>query len=360
MKHFRRQNIFPPDGTDPLTGETLFYVFRRVCAAIHPRSSSWPPGVQVLSKFCGCPSELIVQDTAERDGFLEGENVELDLAEDAKHALLSLEQELKFAESDDEDKKGVVENADQSTTRDKAANEVSGDTLTGTALGAARAKAAAERKAREEKRREQIKARKKAKREQAKRERAARKKKREEEHASLVSLTEKKGQDQWRQIRSEVVAMGKLKAVGETLFQGKGMTEDEQKAVLHEYEREMKELDLLMAATDAEAQGRDRGGNLFAAAMESDVFSGGISEEALRATFDAIDEDGSGELDEEEISNLLVSLGHGADPTEVSELIELADEDGNGVIDFEEFKVMARELQRRRAKNKEMKKGKIK
>ena len=59
--------------------------------------------------------------------------------------------------------------------------------------------------------------------------------------------------------------------------------------------------------------------------------------ERLKAAFDNIDADGSGSIDESELTDLLVSLGK--DPTghEVQSMMQLADKDGNGTIEFDEF-----------------------
>jgi hypothetical protein len=214
-------------------------------------------------------------------------------------------------------------------------------------------RAAEERTAQEKAKRDTRRARKKARRAAAKRERegprlAEKKKKKHGVSSSGDVDDEVDATTQWQRQREEAVALEKLKAVGQSLFEGENMSEDQQQAILNAYEKEMAELDAMMEAEEAEMAGRDRGGQLFAAALDADVFSGGFSEETLRATFDAIDEDGSGELDEEEIANVMSSLGKGADPEEVKEMIELADEDGNGVIDFEEFKILMAELARRK------------
>ncbi|CAB9503753.1 Soluble pyridine nucleotide transhydrogenase [Seminavis robusta] len=62
--------------------------------------------------------------------------------------------------------------------------------------------------------------------------------------------------------------------------------------------------------------------------------------EELRETFDKLDDDGSGALDEEELRALFISVGRKPRKRTISNLIRLADLDGDGVIDWEEFKLI--------------------
>eukprot|EP00986_Skeletonema_menzelii_P005885 scaffold2204_cov150-Skeletonema_menzelii.AAC.2 len=65
-----------------------------------------------------------------------------------------------------------------------------------------------------------------------------------------------------------------------------------------------------------------------------------FSEEYLREKFDAIDEDGSGELDEDEMRALFASMGRTVSKRVIANIMRLSDEDGNGTIDFGEFKAI--------------------
>mmetsp|Transcript_21966 Transcript_21966/g.34445 ORF Transcript_21966/g.34445 Transcript_21966/m.34445 type:complete len:693 (+) Transcript_21966:48-2126(+) len=65
-----------------------------------------------------------------------------------------------------------------------------------------------------------------------------------------------------------------------------------------------------------------------------------FSEEYLRERFDSIDEDGSGELDEEEMRALFESMGRTVSKRIIANIMRLSDTDGNGTIDFEEFKAI--------------------
>jgi len=62
-----------------------------------------------------------------------------------------------------------------------------------------------------------------------------------------------------------------------------------------------------------------------------------FSEEFLREKFESIDEDGSGDLDEEEMRALFESMGRPVSKRVISNIMRLSDEDGNGTIDFGEF-----------------------
>lgn len=62
-----------------------------------------------------------------------------------------------------------------------------------------------------------------------------------------------------------------------------------------------------------------------------------FSEEFLREKFESIDEDGSGELDEQEMRALFSSMGRPVSKRVISNIMRLSDEDGNGTIDFGEF-----------------------
>lgn len=63
---------------------------------------------------------------------------------------------------------------------------------------------------------------------------------------------------------------------------------------------------------------------------------------AYRKAFNRFDEDGSGEIDFEELTNALQSLGERPSPEMVRNLIDVVDLDSSGQIDFEEFVVMMR------------------
>mmetsp|Transcript_12602 Transcript_12602/g.25113 ORF Transcript_12602/g.25113 Transcript_12602/m.25113 type:complete len:698 (-) Transcript_12602:111-2204(-) len=65
-----------------------------------------------------------------------------------------------------------------------------------------------------------------------------------------------------------------------------------------------------------------------------------FSEDYLREKFDSIDEDGSGELDEEEMRALFESMGRTVSKRVIFNIMRLSDTDGNGTIDFGEFKAI--------------------
>ena len=65
-----------------------------------------------------------------------------------------------------------------------------------------------------------------------------------------------------------------------------------------------------------------------------------FSEDYLREKFDSIDEDGSGELDEEEMGALFGAMGRTVSKRIIANIMRLSDTDGNGTIDFGEFKAI--------------------
>ena len=73
--------------------------------------------------------------------------------------------------------------------------------------------------------------------------------------------------------------------------------------------------------------------NILRSNTDGDIFDEGY----VRAKFDAIDTDGSGELDEEEMRALFESMGRSVSKRVISNIMRLSDLDGNGTIDFEEF-----------------------
>jgi len=62
-----------------------------------------------------------------------------------------------------------------------------------------------------------------------------------------------------------------------------------------------------------------------------------FSESYLKEKFDAIDEDGSGELDEDEMRVLFDSMGRSVSKRIIANIMRLSDADGNGTVDFAEF-----------------------
>ncbi|KAG5181171.1 hypothetical protein JKP88DRAFT_150876, partial [Tribonema minus] len=57
----------------------------------------------------------------------------------------------------------------------------------------------------------------------------------------------------------------------------------------------------------------------------------------LRAWFDGLDRDGSGEISARELGPPLLATGAARSTAEVAALIRQADKDGSGEIGFEEF-----------------------
>merc|ERR1711988_1730453 len=72
-----------------------------------------------------------------------------------------------------------------------------------------------------------------------------------------------------------------------------------------------------------------------------------VDKASLRAKFDEIDKDGSGEVDKEELKCLLKDCS-GVDPSdiEVDEMMELVDTDGSGTMDFDEFVNVYKKVQK--------------
>ena len=56
------------------------------------------------------------------------------------------------------------------------------------------------------------------------------------------------------------------------------------------------------------------------------------------------DDDGSGEIDAEELMGILKSLGLDVTEKEVHAMVHEVDEDGSGTIDFQEFKAMVKKV----------------
>jgi hypothetical protein len=67
--------------------------------------------------------------------------------------------------------------------------------------------------------------------------------------------------------------------------------------------------------------------------------------EELRAQFDRVDVDLSGEIDAAELSLAMVGAGQkDVGEAEAAELIDLVDKDGTGTLDFEEFVAMMTQI----------------
>ena len=65
-------------------------------------------------------------------------------------------------------------------------------------------------------------------------------------------------------------------------------------------------------------------------------------EEKLRQIFDRYDDDGSGEIDAEELGQIFAALGQPMEEAELLRLVEEIDEDGSGMIEFDEFLQMVK------------------
>mmetsp|Transcript_34381 Transcript_34381/g.70223 ORF Transcript_34381/g.70223 Transcript_34381/m.70223 type:complete len:781 (-) Transcript_34381:122-2464(-) len=65
-----------------------------------------------------------------------------------------------------------------------------------------------------------------------------------------------------------------------------------------------------------------------------------LTPKELRERFDEIDEDGSGELDENELRLLFKNMGRPVSKRTIANLMRLSDLDGSGTIDWEEFKAI--------------------
>ena len=63
-------------------------------------------------------------------------------------------------------------------------------------------------------------------------------------------------------------------------------------------------------------------------------------EASVREKFDAIDQDGSGELDEGEMRALFEAMGRPVSRRIIANIMRLSDLDGNGTIDYGEFKAI--------------------
>ena len=84
---------------------------------------------------------------------------------------------------------------------------------------------------------------------------------------------------------------------------------------------------------------------------------GGMSDvqiEEMKEAFNLFDEDGDGEITEEDLGNLLSSLGDVATPAQVHTLFMEVDEDGGGSIDFDEFMVMMADRMKERDQEEEV------
>jgi NAD(P) transhydrogenase len=71
--------------------------------------------------------------------------------------------------------------------------------------------------------------------------------------------------------------------------------------------------------------------------LQSECTLGDLTDSYLKEKFDAIDEDGSGELDEDEMRALFESMGRCVSKRIIANIMRLSDLDGNGTISFEEF-----------------------
>jgi len=75
-----------------------------------------------------------------------------------------------------------------------------------------------------------------------------------------------------------------------------------------------------------------------------DMVDATSTENYLRKKFDEIDEDGSGELDEDEMRALFASMGRPVSKRIIANIMRLSDLDGNGTIDWEEFKLISQNI----------------
>lgn len=62
-----------------------------------------------------------------------------------------------------------------------------------------------------------------------------------------------------------------------------------------------------------------------------------MTEEAIRAQFQALDKDGNGVVSAEEIREVLTALGDRLSDEDVNEMIRDVDTDGDGQVNYEEF-----------------------
>jgi len=70
------------------------------------------------------------------------------------------------------------------------------------------------------------------------------------------------------------------------------------------------------------------------------------TDEELRSTFDAIDTDGSGDIDLSELTTAIQAISPDTDSATVRKMLELADADGDLEVSFDEFKDIFRSLLR--------------
>lgn len=60
-------------------------------------------------------------------------------------------------------------------------------------------------------------------------------------------------------------------------------------------------------------------------------------EEAVRAAFERLDDDGSGELDIDEIGQLMETIGRNLNEKQLDKMMKEIDEDGSGLVEFDEY-----------------------
>merc|ERR1711998_752254 len=65
-----------------------------------------------------------------------------------------------------------------------------------------------------------------------------------------------------------------------------------------------------------------------------------LAEDTLRASFAAIDSDGSGKIDKDELRAAITSENGALKDEQIMALLNFADADGDGEIDFEEYKTI--------------------